>query len=650
MCGIAGFAGKFDETLLRDMGLSIADRGPDDSGTIFLPEHGVGLAHRRLAIIDVSPAGHQPMWDEAHQAAIVFNGEIYNYRELRRELTGNGASFRSESDTEVLLKLYLQHGREALSRLNGIFAFAIWDSRNQCLFVARDGLGVKPLYFAQTPDGLLFASELKALLHERGVDRRIDDEALDDYLAYLWCPAPRTLLKGVKKLRPGFAMLIRKGRIERDWRFYDLPYHNRIEDLSEKEAIEAVRTALDRAVERQMVSDVPVGAFLSGGLDSSAVVALARKHEGGGELNCFTIGFREGMPGTEGMTEDLPYARAVAQHLRVALHTVEIGPEMIDRLQDMIYHLDEPQADPAPLNVLLISHLAREHGIKVLLSGAGGDDIFTGYRRHYALQRERIWSWLPHAVRGVMARSARALSVSSPLSRRLRRAFEYADLDGDERLASYFRWMRPEWVARLRGEGRTTTAERCCRRLVDSLTDLPDDVPRLNRMLYLEGRHFLADHNLNYTDKMGMAAGVEIRVPLLDPDLVDVATRLPLRFKQRGSCGKWVFKRAMEPYLPRNVIYRPKTGFGGPLRYWMKNQLCPVLDDTLSPDTVRDRGLFDPEAVTTLLAADRAGSLDAVYTLFALVCIEFWCRTFLDSAPGSNVDDIARSPTRVSAH
>ncbi|HKQ30217.1 MAG TPA: asparagine synthase (glutamine-hydrolyzing) [Burkholderiales bacterium] len=642
MCGIAGFAGKFPPTLLDRMAELLAHRGPDDAGTLYLSEPDIGLAHRRLSIIDLSPAGHQPMWDATRTVAIVFNGEIYNYRELRAELVASGYAFHGASDTEVLLNLYLRDGDNMLARLNGIFAFAIWDRRDCSLFLARDGLGVKPLYYAEPSGGFLFASELKALLAEPSVPRDLDSMAVQAYLTYLWCPAPHTLLRAVKKLEPGYALRVQGGRIVRQWRYYDLPYAASIEPLSERDAVGAVRATLKTAVARQMVADVPVGAFLSGGLDSSAVAAMAREHTAG-RLQCFTIGLQGAADGWEGMADDLPYAQRVAKHLGVDLHVVHVGPEMADRLSEMIYHLDEPQADPAPLNVLFISELARRMDIKVLLSGAGGDDLFTGYRRHYALSQERFLTWLPRLVRRGLSVVADALPPTFPLARRASRALRYLDLPPNERIASYFYWSTPQTVSALIGPAlrESLAASSPAASLLASLANLPSSTPMLNRMLYLEAKHFLADHNLNYTDKMSMAAGVEVRVPLLDPDLVSLAARLPLTFKQRGRAGKWILKRAMEGVLPHDVIYRPKTGFGAPLRRWLRHELQPVVEETLSAASLTRRGLFEPAVVRSLVDADRAGRVDAAYTIFAMICIELWCRTFLDR-------DIARDGYRRS--
>jgi asparagine synthase (glutamine-hydrolysing) len=370
---------------------------------------------------------------------------------------------------------------------------------------------------------------------------------------------------------------------------------------------------------------------LSGGLDSSSVVALAQRAMGNERLQCFTIGFQDPRAEVEGMAEDLPYARRVAKYLDVDLHTIYVGPEMVDELQNMVFHLDEPQADPAPINALFISRLAREHGIKVLLSGAGGDDIFTGYRRHRALMMEPFWDWLPPSARRRLSWAAKQVPPSNELQRRIQKAFRYADLEGDERIASYFNWIGPEQLSRVFHPSlRKEFADGPRSPVLQSLDRLPDDVPKLNRMLYLEGKYFLADHNLNYVDKVSMANGVEVRVPLLDPDLVSLLGRMPLDVKQRGSVGKWVLRKAMAPYLPREVLYRGKTGFGAPLRNWLRNELAPMVDDVLSTDAIERRGLFDAKGVRDLVDGDRQQRHDASYTIFSMMCIELWCRMFID--------------------
>lgn len=637
MCAIAGFSGKFDPELLRRMNSLMVHRGPDDEGTLHLDNVDIGLAHRRLSIIDLTDLGHQPMCDFSRQAIIVFNGEIYNFRELRLELERKGYSFTSNSDTEVLLNLYLAEGPNMLSRLNGIFAFALWDMARGQMLIARDGFGVKPLYYAETSKGFVFASELKALLAEDSISRAIDAQAVSNYLTYLWCPHPRTMLRDVRKLAPGGALIVKQGRIIKEWSYYDLPYKNEKLVVTPERAAEEVRLLLKQAVSRQMVSDVPVGAFLSGGLDSSSIVHFAREHTQGTPLPCFTIGFQSKAWKSEGMTDDLPYARRVATHLGVELNVVNVGPEMVQKFSEMVFQLDEPQADPAALNQLFISKLSREMGIKVLLSGSGGDDIFSGYRRHAALGLESIWSWLPRASRSALKTIANSrLSVSSG-GRRFGKLLAYADLEDEDRLVSYFKWIDPVLRDSLLSE---STKSRLPSGMVEdplklTLKKLPEGLARLDQMLYLEAKHFLADHNLNYGDKMSMAVGVEARVPFLDPDLVAYAISLPCDFKQRGLEGKWILKKAMEPFLPRDVIYRPKTGFGVPIRHWLRNELRPMVQELLSEKVISERGLFNPVGVNQLLEQHEGGRIDAAYPIMALMCVELWCRRFLDTSHSS---------------
>jgi len=637
MCGFAGFLGGFAPELLAAMGKAIAHRGPDDAGEWYDPACGIGLAHRRLSIIDLSACGHQPMWDATGRFVIAYNGEIYNYRQLRDELISEGVPFRGHSDTEVLVNLWAQRGPDALSRLNGIFAFALWDTQTRDLVLVRDGMGVKPLYYAQTSGGLAFASELKAILQCRAVDRSPDPAAAACYVRYLWCPAPRTLARGVRRLEPGTALRVQQGRVTDKWHFLK-PLARRVHTPapSPQEASQAVRASLEAAVDRQSVADVEVGAFLSGGLDSSALVALACGQMDGERLPCFTIAFRGPDEASDGFAQDLPYAQALARDLPIDLHAIEVGPEMIDELATMIYHLDEPQADPAALHVLHIARLARAHGIKVLLSGTGADDIFAGYRRHYALRQERYWGWLPGPVRGLLRAAAAQAPAGRPWGRRLARAFQYAQHSPDERIAGYFRWLSPHDEAALFApQVRSTVGQEDIQDpVLHTLDELPEDLDPLSKMLALEERHFLADHNLLYTDKMSMASGVEVRVPYLDPDLVALAARLPAEYKQHGRTGKWILRRAVADLVPPSILNRPKTGFGVPLRAWLHGPLRSLVDQALSVESLLARGLFAPEAVQNLLARDRAGRVDAAYPLFALVCIELWCRLFLDpSAP-----------------
>jgi asparagine synthase (glutamine-hydrolysing) len=602
---------------------TLAHRGPDDSGVFCDESHGIGLAHTRLAILDVSPLGHQPMASANGRWRLVFNGEIYNFQELRLYLAASGVEFRGHSDTEVLLALWEQRGASCLPQLNGMFAFAIWDSLQRELVVVRDSSGIKPLFWVQLPQGLIFASEAKALTLLLPTLQELQADSLLRQLSYLWCPGPGTLHPLIQSLEPGSLMKCRAGEPAVPLRWC-APIPPARPQLSHPHAsTQAILASLRTAVHRQMVSDVPLGAFLSGGLDSSAVVTLARERDP--QLQCFTIV----NPGAAeaGFADDLPYARRVALHLGVNLTEVEIQPsDLADDLLWLIAQLDAPVADPAPLNVLHICRSARGQGIKVLLSGAGGDDLFTGYRRHLALQAEALWGWWPYPLRRRLRLASSRFSQRSPLGRRFARSFELADADPEQRLIHYFRWGTPARLRQLISEPlqRQLQDPTASAPLQDWLAQLPRGLSRLQQMLALEQRFFLADHNLHYTDAMSMAAGVEVRVPFLDPELLALSWQLPDRFKQRGRCGKWVLKQAMAGLLPHDVIHRPKTGFGAPLRRWLQHDLQELVAETLSPARLAADGLFNPTAVQQLLNDQRSGRLDASYTIWSLLCISLW--------------------------
>ncbi|HVL00845.1 MAG TPA: asparagine synthase (glutamine-hydrolyzing) [Dongiaceae bacterium] len=635
MCGIAGFQSIDDKTLIDRMRDAIRHRGPDGQGTFSDPITQTSLAHTRLSIIDLSPLGHQPMLTDDQQVALVFNGEIYNYQELRLELEGSGFKFRGHSDTEVLLWLYMRDGENCFARLNGIFSICIYDRRDGLLRLARDGLGVKPLYYSAMAGSFIFASEIKALLQCDRISREISVPAIRAVLSLLWIPGPWTPLQQIKKLLPGECLVVGQGRIQRQFSFYRLPVPREDFTLSVTDAIQGVRDRLSTAVARQMVADVPVGAFLSGGLDSSAVVAMAARHVGPDNIRCFTIDTGGGVD--VGTPDDLPYAQFAARKLGVKLEVLKADPlQMLQSLSDMLWFLDEPQADPAPLNVMAIAGYARKQGYKVLLSGAGGDDIFSGYRRHVALQFERYWAWLPASLRSCLQQSSAGLT-GVPRLRRMAKLFNHAGLPADKRLLSYFSWLKNSEVESLLSEEfkhlgvcqGSETSESASIELARALNEMSGTAP-LNQMLYLESRFFLVDHNLNYTDKLSMAMGVETRVPLLDPDLVEFAARIPVAMKCRGTQGKWVFKQAMSGILPEEVIWRSKAGFGMPLRRWLHTELRPLVEDTLSRSAIERRGIFNVVAVQQLVAKDRAGELDASYSILALMVVELWCRQFID--------------------
>ena len=630
MCGIVGkVGGELNglETAVR----KISHRGPDDVGLFLEKKYSVGLAHCRLSILDTSPMGHQPMLGCDGKVALVFNGELYNFRELRDELKAAGFSFKGNSDTEVLLNLYLLYGRDMLPRLNGIFTFAIWDERRKEVFIARDALGVKPLYYMKTKNSFFFFFEIKGLLCLAPEARELDEVSLHRYLNFLWCPGEGTPLKSVRKLLPGEAMVLGPNLVKDRWSWYKLPVFSGDREYvkNKNEAVKNTLKYLRQAVKRQLVADVPVGAFLSGGLDSSSIVALAREELS--SINCFTINLVGG--NDTGFVDDLPYANKVARHLNVPLTTIDVdSTTMAYDLEKMIIQLDEPLADPAPLNVQYISKLARESGIKVLLSGVGGDDLFSGYRRHSALTFDPLWSWLPSNFKKMLASTSSTLEQHNSGFRRLARLFRDAELSGDEKLISYFLWANKskqyqlytqEYLERLAGV-------RTEQPMLDFLDKIPAKTSSMSKMLALEQRFFLSDHNLIYTDKMSMAEGVEVRVPFLDLDLISFSQKIPSSFKQRGAESKWVLKKAMEPFLPRDVIYRSKSGFGAPIRRWFRNELKSLLRDTLSVDSLRKRGIFDPHRVQELISENEKGKVDSTYTLLSLLSIELWCKNYID--------------------
>ena len=632
----------------------LAHRGPDDAGSFEDFQNGLGLGHTRLAILDLSPLGHQPMVSDDGRVILVFNGEIYNFHQLRDQLDSlQPQPWQGHSDTEVLLRFYLHHRQSGqplsalLRQLNGIFAFALWDQDRQDLILARDALGVKPLYYHSSPQGFAFASEIKALVPLLPATTPLGDldaAALDRYLTFLWCPGEGTPSQAVRKLCPGQALRVQQGQILETITWYRLPVCRPIPrstpgqplaPLTATAAIQGTAHHLRQAVHRQLVADVPVGAFLSGGLDSSSVVAFARQQNS--HIRCFTIETQGS--DEEGFADDLPYAHQVAAHLQVPLEVVPVDPRrMAADLPAMVAQLDEPLADPASLNVLYISRLARQQGITVLLSGAGGDDLFTGYRRHRARMTEAYWAWLPQFARSRLAHISNGLDQRQALGRRLGKLFSGAALEGDSRLVNYFRWVgRQDLTPLYTPEFRTALGGvQAEEPMLTFLAQLPPGVSSLERMLALEQRFFLTDHNLTYTDKMSMAVGVEARVPFLDLDLVEFAAQIPPQFKQRGSQGKWVLKKAMEPHLPRSVIYRPKSGFSAPLRRWLRVELRDFMAEVLGPQSLGHRGLFDPTAVHRLITANQRGEIDASYTLLSLLCIELWCRRFVDGvdSPG----------------
>lgn len=628
MCGIAGTVGSADKNVIEAMIASIAHRGPDDAGTWISETHRVALGHRRLSIIDLSPAGHQPMAADDGALQIVFNGEIYNYREIRRELEKQGARFRSDSDTEVLLAAYRAWGDGCLERLNGMYAFAIYDVRERRLFAARDRLGIKPFYYYHRGGLLVFASEIKAIFACPTVAKRPD-------LAALATPArfqvpPYTGFEGVFKLPPGYCLNFQDGRL--DVRPYWRIDARESDDASDERANERLEALLQDAIRLQMIADVPVGVFLSGGLDSSLIAAMMRKNTAQ-DIHAFTIRFSEADQRFEQMPDDSRYARRVAQQFGFRFHEFEITPDIEQLLPKMIWHLDEPLSDPAAINTYLIARAARDNDIIVLLNGMGGDEIFGGYRKQLAcLQAALYQQVVPQLLRATVEAAFRRMPVATSARglrtlRWAKRFVSFASLaEFDRYLASDLSLSQAQYRHMYPGYDYTESHYYRAQKPVFERTDLS----YLTRICLNDTRFFLAEHNLLYSDKATMAAGIESRPPLTDHRIVELMFSLPPRFRIRGTQQKFLLKKVAERYLPRDIVYRPKAPFGSPLRAWIRGPLAGMVDDLLSSG-MRARQLYNPRAVKELIENDRAGREDNALQIWTMLTTELWFRQHFGS-------------------
>ncbi len=630
MCGICGTVGRANETELGLMAAAMAHRGPDGHGVRAFPgDLPAGLGHRRLAILDPTPAGAQPMVHDGRWW-ISYNGELYNFRELRAELEATGERFRTECDTEVLLRMFALYGPEMLPRLNGMFAFAIWDDRDKRLFLARDRLGVKPLYYVDRPGLFAFASELRSLLPLLG-SVELEPTALADYLTFLWVPDPKTAFRGISKLPPGhFAWVDRDGlRVERFW---DLRFAPR--ELPEAEWRERVAETVAASIQRQMVSDVPLGSFLSGGVDSSAIVAAMAKS--GEPVSTYTVGFDQEDLRHEIVPDDVHHARRVARLFGTDHHERVLEPNVLELLPKAVWHLEEPVADPAAISTYLICREAGQR-MPVMLSGMGADELFAGYPRHLAFRLAHLTGAIP----GPLLRSMEELLVKVAKPGRPGR------LRGPRRnLWKFMRGAGEAPLERYLAYSSYYTTTQLHELLAPGLSEMLEDYDplamhrahleraagddELSQLLYLDAKTFLPCLNLAYTDKMAMAASVEVRVPLLDDELVDLAATIPSNMKLHGWRRKYIFKRSQEGTLPRDILCRKKAGFGAPVRSWLVKDLAPLVDDLLSEETIRARGLVDPAAVARLRADNSAGRADNALQIYALLSLELWCRTFVD--------------------
>lgn len=645
MCGICGFVGRADRPLIESMTKVLAHRGPDGEGVKLFPAKDgrvpAALGHRRLSILDRSPKGSQPMAYGGDRYWTTYNGELYNFRELRSDLETDGFEFRSDCDTEVLLAMYARYGERMLDRLNGIFAFAIWDRERSELFLARDRLGVKPLYHAQHEGVLYFASELKALLGAMP-HPSIRHAALAEYLTFLWVPDPGTLFEGIHQLPAGHCARYSDGQLAiRE--YWDASFEVE-EGATDRSWAERVRETAQAAIRRQMVSDVPLGSFLSGGLDSGTVVATMKEASKKERVTSYTVGFSPEDLAYEIVPDDLRYARRLSAELGLDYQERVLKPDIVELLPKLIWHLDEPIADPAAITTYLICSAGRER-LTVMLSGMGADEIFAGYPRHLAAQLTRPADLLPKGLRRTVRESLEGrLTLGRPgrlrgprrNAMKLLRGLDQSFMD---RYLTYSSYYRPDELSSLlsadllAGLGAHDPFHRH-REYAERRTQ--DEW--LNRLLYVDMKTFLPCLNLAYTDRMSMAASTEVRVPLLDDELVALAGRVPPRLKLRRTTRKYVLKKAMEGVLPDEIIWRPKAGFGAPLRAWIDRDLRPLVDDCLSPATVSERGLLDPAAVRGLLRDNRAGTADNALRIWALLVLELWQRTFVDggAAPRSS--------------
>ncbi|PPR15165.1 MAG: Asparagine synthetase [glutamine-hydrolyzing] 1, partial [Proteobacteria bacterium] len=593
MCGIAGYVGNFNESILKKMTDKIAHRGPDGSGHWVCQE--AGLGHRRLSIIDLSEQASQPMEAVEGRYQIVFNGEIYNFKALAADLKDKGYVFNENSDTAILAPLYDAYGESMVHKLDGIFAFAIWDKQEKSLFAARDHLGMKPFYYAETSKGFVFSSELKALLEIEQLEREIDHEAVLSYVRYLWCAGEHTMLKGVKKLLPGHFMTVSEDCLCLISKWYDVPLTQNHEEKTPEELL----SLFDEVVADQTVSDVPVGAFLSGGVDSSAIVTSMKKHLGE-PFDTFCIGFEGEEMAEEGFSNDAFYANQVAKQTGVNLHHITIQENFVHDLKDMVYNLDEPQADPAPLFVKRICKEAKKKGVKVMLSGSGGDDVFSGYRRHQVTAMLEKYDFIPEKLQTLAVGVLKNLAHKKYLKRRLSKLHEILKSPKDKRLLHAFYYTEPKVLYSLLGAELKQAYDHQTADYLEKVLESSKDFSSLDRQLNLELHGFLPDHNLNYTDKMSMASGVEVRTPFTSKNIIDFAFKLPLHQKVQGREAKWLLKKAFEKRLSPEILYRSKAGFGAPVRHWLLKEEEFVRSVLFSKQAMI-RGLFNAATVKKLL-------------------------------------------------
>jgi asparagine synthase (glutamine-hydrolysing) len=632
MCGICGVldlkhSGAPQHDTLERMCQIIAHRGPDDEGHYFGDSVAIGM--RRLSIIDLS-GGHQPLSNEDETIWVINNGEIYNYLELREQLLKKGHIFRTNSDTEVLVHLYEEDGPDFVKRLRGMFAVAVWDAPRRRLVLARDRVGKKPLYLRREAHRILFASEIKSILAADDVPRRIDSHALREYLALGYVPAPRTLFEGIEKVLPGHVVIFENGAMQ-DREYWD-PDFSTPEVRSEEEWIERVREKLLESVRIRLVSDVPLGAFLSGGIDSSAVVAAMAQFSDR-PVKTYSIGFA----GDDSFYNELPYARVVADAFHTDHHEIVVRPEVAELLPKLIWHLDEPIADSAFFTTYLVSRLARE-SVTVILSGVGGDELFGGYRRYLGDAMWRYYGLLPGVVRknilpAVFQRLPQDRNSGWKNNIRYASAFiKTAELDPVSRYMSYVTVFPASVRSRLlrEAEGGANGGYEPASEALSGYFARCQSKDSLNRIMYADIKTSLTDDLLALTDKTSMAASIECRAPFVDQELIELAGKIPSSMKIHGTKMKHLLKKVVEPWLPAEILHRKKRGFGAPVGAWLRNDLQSLVADMLSETQIKKRGLFDWSVVQEIISSHDAQQSDHTDHLLALISLEQWCRIFLD--------------------
>ena len=647
MCGISGVANCGDRETLARMTQVQAHRGPDDSGLWdrrFPDGSYIGLGSRRLAILDLSAVGHMPMCNEDGKVWITYNGEIYNFAELRCELEGKGHHFASHTDTEVIVHLYEEEGPECVKRLKGMFAFAICDLRSGAptLFMARDHFGIKPFYYFHQGKRFGFASEIKGLLQIPELEAELDPQSLHQYLTFLWVPDPKTMFRRIMKLPAGHYAILRNGELKIQ-QYWDLtfPSANHRYTRSEDDLAEEVRERFRKSVEAEMVSDVPIGAFLSAGLDSSSIVAMMRQTTPR-PMRTYTITFPSKYRVGENALDDPEIATRLARHLGCENQRIIVEPEVADLLPKLVWHMDEPTADPAIIPAYLVCREARKQAT-VLLSGVGGDELFAGYRKHVAHYWSQAYAGMPSflrrpaesalaalpSFRGTSLKGAVRLTKKMARSASLNPVDRFIAnctyLDGTQKSSLYTSDFAAEAFALDPAREHVAAFERV------------QHADFLHQMLYLDTKIFMTSLNLTYNDKMSMASSMEVRVPFLDRELAEfVAWNVPPGLKLKGflrPSTKYIFRRAMRDILPAEVLRQPKAGFAAPVDYWLAHDLRPMVDELLSPSQLRKRGMFRPEAVQRIVQEHRIGRHDWSMQLWQFLTLELWMQAFLDRSP-----------------